>query len=79
MTSDTGHFWFFDPANVEMVVKVLYACTVNGKFWVFAGGLTDVGVVWTVTDTHTGLIKTYVNPSGTAFAPVQDTSAPFCP
>lgn len=79
MTSDTGHFWFFDSANVEMVVKVLYACTVNGKHWVFAGGLTDVGVVWTVTDTQTGFVRTYVNPAGTAFAPVQDTSALFCP
>jgi hypothetical protein len=73
MTSDTGYFWFFDPANVEMVVKVLDGCTVNGHHWVFAGGLTDVHVVWTVTDTNSGFVTTYVNPAGAAFVPVQDT------
>ncbi len=26
LTGDTGYFWFFDPANVEAVVKVLDAC-----------------------------------------------------
>ena len=40
-----------------------------------AGGLTDVNVVLTVTDTMTGLVRTYVNPQGTAFQPIQDTSA----
>jgi hypothetical protein len=79
MTSDTGYFWFFDSANVEMVVKVLNGCPLNSRYWVFAGGLTNVGVVWTVTDTRTGFVKTYVNPVGTAFAPTQDTSALFCP
>ena len=27
-----------------MVVKVLDACSFSNHFWVFAGGLTDVGV-----------------------------------
>ena len=75
LTSDTGYFWFFNPANVEMVVKVLNACTVNNKYWVFAGGLTNVLVTITVTDTQTGAVKTYVNPINTAFQPVQDISA----
>jgi Leucine-rich repeat (LRR) protein len=75
LTGDTGYFWFFDPANVEAVVKVLDACGVNQKFWVFAGGLTDVQVDVAVTDTRTGTLRTYHNPQGTAFQPIQDTSA----
>jgi Leucine-rich repeat (LRR) protein len=79
LTGDTGYFWFFDPANVEAVVKVLEACGVNHKFWVFAGGLTDVQVDVAVTDMQTGTLRTYHNPQGTAFQPIQDTSAFGCP
>ncbi|MEM7582461.1 MAG: carboxypeptidase regulatory-like domain-containing protein, partial [Acidobacteriota bacterium] len=75
LTGDTGYFWFFDPDNVELVVKVLDACLDFDRFWVFAGGLTDVGVVLTVTDTLTGARRVYDNTVGTPFAPVLDTDA----
>jgi hypothetical protein len=75
LTSDTGYLWFFDASNVEMVVKVLDACALNNKYWVFAGGLTNVNVVMTVTDLQTGTSKTYTNPASTEFQPIQDTSA----
>ena len=75
LTSDTGTFWFFGPANLEMLVKVLDACGANGRKWVFEGGLTNVNVEATVTDLQTGIQKVYTNPLHTAFAPVQDTSA----
>ena len=75
LTSDTGAFWFFNSGNIEVVIKVLDGRPVNGRFWVFAGGLTDVNVVITVTNTQTGAVKTYTNPRGTAFQPIQDTSA----
>jgi len=75
MTSDTGYFWFFDQANVETVIKVLDACGVNSSYWVFAGGLTDVEVDLTVTDTSTGAVRSYHNNLGTPFQPIQDTSA----
>ena len=74
LTSDTGYLWFFSSSNVEVVIKVLNACGING-YWVFAGGLTDVRVTLTVTDTQTGAVKQYTNPQGTPFAPIQDTSA----
>jgi hypothetical protein len=79
LTADSGYFWFFNAANIELVVKVLDACGVNARFWVFAGGLTNVDVVTTVTDTETGAEKIYTNPLGTAFQPLQDTSAFSCP
>ncbi len=64
LTGDTGAFWFFSPSNVEVVVKVLNGCGLNSRYWTFAGGLTDVNVILTVTDTQTGAVKTYINPRG---------------
>jgi hypothetical protein len=75
LTSDTGYSWFFSSNNVEMVIKTVTACSFNSRFWVFAGGPTDVDVLLTVTDTETGAVKTYTNPQGTPFQPIQDTSA----
>lgn len=75
LSGDTGYFWFFSANNVEMVVKVLNACSFTPRIWVFAGGLTNVRVDLTVTDTQTGVVKTYQNPQTTAFQPIQDTSA----
>jgi predicted esterase len=74
-TAEAGTFWFFTPSNLELDVKVLDGCGVNGKWWVFAAGLTNVGVALTVTDTQTGEQRRYVSDRGTAFQPIQDTSA----
>jgi streptogramin lyase len=71
----TGAFWFFDPQSFEAVIKVLDGCSLNGHSWVFAGGLTNVGVILIVTDTATGATREYANPDGTPFQPVQDTTA----
>jgi hypothetical protein len=79
LTADTGYFWFFSTSNIEMVVKVLDACPVNGHRWVFAGGLTNVAVTLNVKYTQTGDLKTYQNTQGTAFSPIQDTAAFGCP
>ena len=54
-------------------------CSFNSRYWVFAGGLTNVNVVMTITDTQTGAVRTYTNPQVTAFQPIQDTSAFPCP
>ena len=75
LTMDTGAFWFFASSNLELVVKVLDGCAVNGSYWVFAAGLTDVGVTVTVTDTQTGESRSYTNPAGVPFPPLQATSA----
>lgn len=75
LTPDSGYFWFFDRTNVELTLKVLDACSLNGKFWVFLSGATDVQVTLTVTDTQTGTVKIYTNPLSHAFSTVTDTSA----
>lgn len=74
ITADTAYFWFFNSANVELVVKVLDARTINGRFWVFYGALSDVEYTITITDTERGLVKTYFNPQS-QLASVADTSA----
>jgi hypothetical protein len=79
LTLETGAFSFFDPENIEVVVKVIDGCVLNGRFWVFATGLTNVNTGLTVTDTVTGAVKTYENPAGRPFAPIQDTAAFACP
>ncbi len=73
-TDETGYFWFFSSTNTELVVKVLDGRGVNGKFWVFYGGLTDVEYEIEVTDTVTGAIKTYLKPAGSLTGGA-DTSA----
>ncbi len=57
----TGFFWFFDSGNVELAVKVLDGRAVDGKFWVFYGGLSDVEYTVHVTDTATGAVRDYHN------------------
>lgn len=79
LTDDSGYLWFFAAANIESVVKVIDACALNHRFWVFAGGLTNVQVVLKVTDTQTGIAKSYTNPLNTPFQPLQDTGALACP
>jgi hypothetical protein len=75
LTHETGYFWFFADTNVETIVKVLDACSLNSRFWVFSGGLTNVEVTLRVTDTVTGQAKTYVNPLGTDYRTIADTGA----
>jgi ELWxxDGT repeat protein len=74
LTGDTGAFWFFGATNIELVVKLLDGHPVNGHFWLFYGALSNVEYTVTVTDTQTGTMKTYKNPSG-RFASVADTEA----
>jgi hypothetical protein len=75
---DSGLLWFFASSNIEVALKVLDGCGLGGHYWVFAGGLTNVEVTILVTDTRTGVTRTYHNPLNTAFEPIQDTSAFSC-
>lgn len=75
LTAESGDFWFFDPANIELVVKVLDGCRANGHYWVFAAGLTDVEVTTTVRDLGSGIEMSWTSPQGTPFEPIGNTSA----
>lgn len=74
LTGDTGSFWFFSQNNIEMTIKVVDGRAVNGKFWFFAGALSDVAYTITVTDLTSGAVKTYTAARGIQTA-LNDTSA----
>jgi hypothetical protein len=63
-SDQTGYFWYFNPANIELVVKVLDGRNLNGNFWFFYGSLSDVQYEITVTDTETGESVPYLNSAG---------------
>ncbi len=74
LSNDTGLFWFFNDSNLELVVKVLDGRAINGHFWVYYGGLSDVEYTITVTDSKTGATEIYHNPAS-RLASGADTSA----
>jgi len=76
MSDSSGFFWFWNANNLELLVKVHDACVDPfQRFWVFAAGMTNVGVRMRVVDTLTGETWAYDNPVGTPFPPIQDTDA----
>ncbi len=75
LTDETGYLWFFSQNNVESVVKILNGCAINNRYWIFAGGLTDQGVEFTVTDTLMLTTKTYTNPRGQVWKTIADIDA----
>jgi hypothetical protein len=79
LTADTGGFYFFSPGNFELLVKVLDGCAINQHFWIFAAGLTDVGVELAVTDTLDGTVQVFRNEVGHTFAPIEKLDAFSCP
>ncbi len=72
---DSGLFYFFDPDNWEILVKVLDGCAINDRYWVFAAATTDVEYTLTVTDTINGEHVQYFNTLGTASPAITDTEA----
>lgn len=75
LSDESGLFYFFDPANWEMLVKVLDGCGTNNHFWVFAAAATNVEYTLTVTDTQSNATRTYSNSLGTQAPAITDTEA----
>ena len=72
--TDSGLFWFFQPGNWELMVKVLDGCSSNKHYWVIGAAATDVKYTLRITDTLTGNEWEQKNPGGTlapAFADVR--------
>lgn len=49
LTEDAGYFWFFAPENIEVTLKLLDGRPVNGHYWLFLSGMTDLGLTIEVT------------------------------
>lgn len=75
LTAASGYFWFFEPDNVEVLVKMIDACSLTDRFWLFATGLTNVGTALRVEDLSASSSRTYLTLGGAAFPPILDTAA----
>jgi len=71
---DWGTFWFFDPDNPELALKVIDGRALTGHYWAFSASLTNVAYTLTVVDKESGLRRSYLNPAGN-FASRGDTTA----
>ncbi len=60
-TDLAGFFYFEDPANIELIVKILDFGT---EIKVFYSQLTNLKFTMAVLDTRTGTTKTYANTAG---------------
>ena len=63
-TNDSGFLWFFTPSNLELAVKILDGRPINGKFWFYWGGLSDVAYTIQVRDTVSGQTASYASEAG---------------
>jgi len=63
LSDGSAYFWFFDPNNIELVVKVLDGHAVNGHWWVFYGALTDVEYTLRVDWPDQHMSRSYHNPA----------------
>jgi len=68
-------FWFFDPDNWEVLIKVLDGCALNDHVWVYGASTTDLGYSIRVTDTATGLEREYRNEPGVPASAITDATA----
>lgn len=75
VSDETGLVWFFDASNIELLVKVLNGCPVNGNYWVFFAAVSNLGFTLEVTDLQTGDTRTYVNPVGVVPLATTDVTA----
>ena len=74
-TNNSGLFYFFDPDNWEMLIKVLDGCAINGHHWVYSAAATDLGLDITVTDTATGAAWTYAKKPGPPAPAITESEA----
>lgn len=77
LSEQSGYFWFFDPTNVEINLKVLDACVVNDHFWVFVAAASNVEYEIEVFDVADDSIEiwTEANPLGNFPTLRADTTA----
>ena len=77
-SQDSALFYFFSPANWELMIKVLNGCAINGHYWVFGAASTDVG--YTVDIKRRNSTQTFraENPIGVAAPAITDITAFPC-
>lgn len=74
-SDDSANFWFFNPNNWELLIKVLDGCATNDRYWVFLSAVTNVEYTVTVHDTQSQVTRTYGNDLGETPTAITDTAA----
>ncbi|MEM7584839.1 MAG: hypothetical protein AAF560_15715 [Acidobacteriota bacterium] len=74
LTKDSGVFWFFEPSNIELTVKLLDGRAHNDHWWVFWSHMTSLEVWLEVTDTTNGRSVRYFQPEADTAAFPEDAS-----
>jgi hypothetical protein len=77
-SDDSGLLWFFDPANFEVLIKVLDGCVLTDHYWVYLAATTDVGFDITVRDELLDHEKHFLNTLGHPANAVTDVFALPC-
>jgi len=74
-TADSGFFYFFGPDNLEILIKVLNACSPFERYWVYYAAASNVEYSIEVIDTQRGAAKVYTNEAGVYAPATGDTDA----
>ncbi|MDE2976440.1 MAG: hypothetical protein OXU63_02840, partial [Acidobacteriota bacterium] len=67
-SGDSAVFHFFGPDNLEVFAKVLNGCAIDGSFWVYASGLTDLPIRLQIWQSR-GAPYTFPIPDGAVLRP----------
>ncbi len=68
-SGDSAVFHFFGPDNLEVFAKVLNGCAIDGTFWVYGSGLTDLPIGLHVWPAGGGTSAPFQIPDGTVLRP----------
>lgn len=75
LNANSGTMTFFSPQVSEVLIKVLDACALNQRFWVYGAAATDVGYDITVTDTVADEFRVYSKTQGPPAPALTDSDA----
>lgn len=78
LTNQSAGYWFFNRSNLELAVKMVDGCEVNGHRWLFVSGFTDQGYNVLVRELSTGVHVVVTNPLGQLASVHADTAAFPC-
>ena len=80
-STDSAIFWFFQPANFELLIKMVDGCSLNNRYWVFYAATTNVAFTIRVDDTFADETVIYENALGSTADIAETDSNAFatCP
>lgn len=78
-SSDSALFWFFAPANWELLVKTVNGCALNARRWIFYAPVTDVHYDIEVFDTAAGRIRVFFGYQGATQGATDTDAFDTCP